>query len=137
MFSEKAKKHADACRFCWMCRHLCPVQLVTGKETNTPRAKGLLVSMIERGMPMEEDTAKTMYECLLCGACTNDCATGYDPLIYIREGRTQALVNGVAPDYVKEAINRIAESGNLYGCEGMQGASCGHAGKAGNAGMAG
>ena len=46
MFSEKAKKHADACRFCWMCRHLCPVQLVTGKETNTPRAKGLLVSMI-------------------------------------------------------------------------------------------
>lgn len=117
MFSEKAKKHADACRFCWMCRHLCPVQLVTGKETNTPRAKGLLVSMIERGMPMEEDTAKTMYECLLCGACTNDCATGYDPLIYIREGRTQALVNGVAPDYVKEAINRIAESGNLYGAK--------------------
>ena len=43
MFSEKSKKHADACRFCWMCRHLCPVQLVTGKETNTPRAKGLLV----------------------------------------------------------------------------------------------
>ena len=23
MFSEKSKKHADACRFCWMCRHLC------------------------------------------------------------------------------------------------------------------
>ena len=42
MFSEKSKKNADACRFCWMCRHLCPVQLVTGKETNTPRAKGLL-----------------------------------------------------------------------------------------------
>ena len=41
MFSEKSKKNADACRFCWMCRHLCPVQLVTGKETNTPRAKGL------------------------------------------------------------------------------------------------
>ena len=55
MFSEKAKKNADACRFCWMCRHLCPVQLVTGKETNTPRAKGLQVSMIERGMPMEKD----------------------------------------------------------------------------------
>ena len=39
MFSEKSKKNADACRFCWMCRHLCPVQLVTGKETNPPRAK--------------------------------------------------------------------------------------------------
>ena len=72
MFSEKSKKHADACRFCWMCRHLCPVQLVTGKETNTPRAKGLLVSMITRGMKLEADTAETMYECMLCGACTND-----------------------------------------------------------------
>ena len=41
MFSEKAKKNADACRFCYMCRHLCPVELVTGKENNTPRAKGL------------------------------------------------------------------------------------------------
>lgn len=39
MFSEKSKKNADACRFCWMCRHLCPVQLVTGKETNTPRPR--------------------------------------------------------------------------------------------------
>ena len=50
MFSEKAKKNADACRFCYMCRHLCPVELVTGKENNTPRGKGLQVSMIERGM---------------------------------------------------------------------------------------
>ena len=82
MFSEKSKKNADACRFCWMCRHLCPVQLVTGKETNTPRAKGLLVSMITRGMKLEADTAETMYECMLCGACTNDCVTGFEPPVH-------------------------------------------------------
>ena len=40
MISQIANKHADKCRFCWMCRHLCPVQLQTGKEINTPRAKG-------------------------------------------------------------------------------------------------
>ena len=99
MFSEKSKKHADACRFCWMCRHLCPVQLVTGKETNTPRAKGLLVSMITRGMKLEADTAETMYECMLCGACTNDCVTGFEPPLFIREGRTEAVVAGVANMY--------------------------------------
>lgn len=54
MYSEKAKKHADACRFCYMCRHLCPIELVTGKENNTPRAKGLQVSMMERGMKMDK-----------------------------------------------------------------------------------
>lgn len=115
MFSEKAYNNADACRFCWMCRHLCPVQLVTGKETNTPRAKGLLVSMVKRGMSMEADAACTMYECLLCGACTNDCATGFDPLVFIREGRTEALVNGVAPACVEAIIERIRQTGNSYG----------------------
>ena len=72
MYSEKAKKHADACRFCYMCRHLCPVELATGKENNTPRAKGLQVSMMERGMKMDSGSAVTMYECLLCRAkvCT-------------------------------------------------------------------
>ena len=115
MFSEKAKKNAEACRFCWMCRHLCPVQLVTGKETNTPRAKGLQVSMIERGMPFDKDVAKTMYECMLCGACTNDCVTGFDPLIFIREGRTQANVQGVVPAYVQKVIDKVVETGNIYG----------------------
>ncbi len=115
MFSEKAKKNADACRFCWMCRHLCPVQLVTGKETNTPRAKGLQVSMIERGMKMDEGCAETIYECMLCGACTNDCATGFEPPVFIREGRSQAVIEGLAPKYVQDVIDRVLKTGNMYG----------------------
>lgn len=115
MFSEKARKHADACRFCWMCRHLCPVELVTGKETNTPRAKGLQVSMIERGMTMDRDSARTMYECMLCGACTNDCATGFDPLVFIREARTQANVLDIVPADVQKVIDRCLDTGNIYG----------------------
>lgn len=115
MFSDISKKHADACRFCWMCRHLCPIQQATGKETNTPRAKGLQVSMMERGMPMDLDVARTMYECLLCGACTNDCATGFDPLIYIREARTHANVNDLVPPEVQRVIDRATDSGNIYG----------------------
>ena len=46
MISQNALHHAEKCRFCWMCRHLCPVQHQTGKEINTPRAKGLLLSMV-------------------------------------------------------------------------------------------
>ena len=79
MFSEKAKKNADACRFCYMCRHLCPVELVTGKENNTPRAKGLQVSMLERGMKMDKGCAVKRYECRLCGACTEHSETGCSP----------------------------------------------------------
>ena len=117
MYSEKAKKHADACRFCYMCRHLCPIELVTGKENNTPRAKGLQVSMMERGMKMDKGSAVTMYECLLCGACTADCVTGFDPLIFIREARTQAMLEELTPDFAQKVIDKLMETGNAYGAK--------------------
>ena len=117
MFSEKAKKHADACRFCYMCRHLCPIELVTGKENNTPRAKGLLVSMMNRGMQMDKGCAVTMYECLLCGACTADCVTGFDPLVFIREARTEAALEGLTPAFAQKVIDNLEETGNPYGAK--------------------
>ena len=115
MFTEKAKKNADACRFCWMCRHLCPVQLATGKESNTPRAKGLLVSMFERGLPMDEGAAEIMYGCLLCNACTDNCVTGFDPPMYIRQARSKAVAEGLAPKYIETLADTLLSGGNLYG----------------------
>ena len=114
MISQIANKHADKCRFCWMCRHLCPVQLQTGKEINTPRAKGLLLSQIARGTEFDADVAKAVYECFLCDACTNDCATGYEPPLFIREARTEAVVNNLAPKPVFDLIDRIDEKGTIY-----------------------
>ena len=115
MFSKDSARQADACRFCWMCRHLCPVGLKTGREVNTPRAKGLLVSLDQRGHAMDADTAQAMYECTLCGSCTNDCATGFEPPIFIREARTQAIVEGIAPAPVEKVIENIQTTGNMFG----------------------
>ena len=116
MISQNALHHAEKCRFCFMCRHLCPVQLQTGKEINTPRAKGLVLSMVNKGAAtFDKDMAQTMYECLLCDACVNDCATGYQPPVYIREARTEAVVNDLAPAAVTELIENVEESGNIYG----------------------
>ena len=36
MISQKAMQHAEKCRFCWMCRHLCPIQHQTGKGIQIP-----------------------------------------------------------------------------------------------------
>lgn len=112
MFTEKALKNANNCRFCWMCRHTCPVGLVTGKEGNNARAKGLLVSMDHRNMPLNKDSAKLMYECCLCKACTNNCETGFDPSIYILEARTKAVAEDLIPAEVQRAAVR-AEAGKL------------------------
>lgn len=118
MISQNALRHAEKCRFCFMCRHLCPVQLQTGREINTPRAKGLVLSMVNKGTEVyDKDMAQTMYECMLCDACVNDCATGYQPPIYIREARTEAVVNDLAPAAVMELIENIEKTGNIYGME--------------------
>ena len=58
MFSEKAYKNAEACRFCWMCRHICPTGIATGREEFTPRARGLMVSMLKRGEALDADIAE-------------------------------------------------------------------------------
>ena len=118
MISQNAMHHAEKCRFCWMCRHLCPIQHQTGKELNTPRAKGLLLSMVSKGaQSFDKDMAEAMYECLLCDACTNDCATGYQPPLFIREARTEAVVNELAPEPVMDMIEKALETGNVYGEE--------------------
>ena len=118
MISQNAMLHAEKCRFCWMCRHLCPVQHQTGKELNTPRAKGLLLSMVQKGtQSFDKDMAQAMYECLICDACVNDCATGYQPPIFIREARTEAVVNDLAPDGVMQCIENVENYGNIYGME--------------------
>lgn len=118
MISQNALHHAEKCRFCFMCRHLCPIQLQTGKEVNTPRAKGLLLSMLNKGAAQfDKDMAQTMYECLICDACVNDCATGYQPPLFIREARTEAVVNGTAPEAVMQLIENVESTGNIYGVQ--------------------
>ena len=114
MYSEKAYHIADNCRFCWMCRHVCPVGLKTGKEINTPRAKGLLVSMEKRGFEMEKDSAEAFYECMLCGSCSNDCATGFEPPVFIREARTWAAAAGLLPEAVERVLDRVLDTGVMY-----------------------
>lgn len=115
MFSNESKRNAEACRFCWMCRHICTVSNVTGNEADTPRAKGLMVSMVSRGEPYDAEMAEIMYHCSLCDACANDCVTNYKPSQYIREARTLAVQEEMEPASVHKAIENLTEKGNLFG----------------------
>lgn len=115
LISEKNKKTIDACRFCWMCRHICPIGNVTGQERNNARARALSLSMVERGMELTEDIVANVYECALCGACTKECATGWDPVEFTKAVRLEAALNGVLPAYINQLIENIEKTGNAYG----------------------
>lgn len=111
MLSGKAFDTIRACRFCWMCRHLCPVGLATGREVNTPRAKALLLDMERKGSCRMEDYAEDMFRCCLCSACAANCETGYDPTIFIREARREIAALGLAPEGVAELIEEYMAEG--------------------------
>jgi Fe-S oxidoreductase len=109
MFSEKAKDIMDACRFCWMCRHTCPVAAVTGNEANTPRARGLVLSMDSRGIPYTQEAIDVVYQCILCSACTNNCVTGYDPPVFTREARSVAIARDFLPPWLDKIVEKALD----------------------------
>lgn len=113
--SEKAKGIIDSCRFCWMCRHVCPIGNATGHERNTARARALAISLVVRGAEDVSSVIDNVYECSLCGACTNNCVTGWDPKVFIQEVKTDAVMNGVIPSYISAMLDKYEACGNAYG----------------------
>ncbi len=114
MESENAVRIEEACRFCWMCRHLCPVALATGSEANTPRGRALNASMDRRGVPFGKGSAEKMFECVLCYACTDNCATGYDPTVFTRELRGRAIAEGLAGERIQGLAAELMDGGNPF-----------------------
>ena len=113
--TEKAKKIADSWRFCWMCRHICPIGNATGLERNTARARALGVSLVARNATELKEIADNIYECTLCGACTNNCMTGWDPKVFIQEVKTEIVLNGETPAYIMALLEKYQASGNVFG----------------------
>ena len=115
ILSEKSKQHIDSCRFCWMCHHICPIGNATGLERNTARARALGLSLVNREAIELSECIDNVYECATCGACHNDCTTGWDPVMFTKEVRLQAALEGALPEYIQKLVMNCLETGNAYG----------------------
>lgn len=118
MFSQDTKNHISACRICFMCRHLCPVGLVTGKESHTPRGRAILAQYSEGDSAESEQifqaSVENFYQCCMCNACADWCETGYEPIKYIREARREAVARNVLPPNVAPVVDQVLKSGSLF-----------------------
>ena len=113
--SEKCKQHVDSCRFCWMCHHICPIGNATGHERSTARARALGISLVNRGAIELDEIMDNIYECCTCGACVHDCTTGWDPVMFTKEVRLQAALEGKLPEYINKLVDNCLNTGNAYG----------------------
>lgn len=118
VFTQKSKEHIDSCRFCWMCHHVCPIGNATGLERNTARARALGLSLVMRdAIEYSDDIINNVYECSLCGGCMTDCVTGWDPVMFTKEARLGAALDGKLPEYVMTMLQNLIEKGNVYGAD--------------------
>lgn len=133
IMSEKSKQHVDACRFCWMCHHVCPIGNATGQERNTARARALGISLVNREAIDLSEIMDNIFECCTCGGCVHTCVTGWDPVMFTKETRLQAALEGKLPDYIMTLVENCLNTGNAYGktvtCENLAVAIKAHADK--------
>ena len=113
--SDKAKQHVDSCRFCWMCHHICPIGNATGHERSTARARALGISLVNREAIELSEIMDNIYECCTCGGCVHDCTTGWDPVMFTKEVRLQAALEGKLPEYINKLVDNCLDTGNAYG----------------------
>jgi hypothetical protein len=105
MLKSEIKNTLKMCRFCYMCRHSCPVFLTTKLDTNTPRGYALLLSRFDEGLTGMSDTLiNKLYECTQCGLCKEICEFHWDEDEVVRSGREYAVEQGRAPQNVKDAL---------------------------------
>ena len=101
-----------------MCRHICPIGNATGLERNTSRARALGLSLVARdAVDYSDDIINNVYECALCGACVKECVTGWDPVMFTKEARLGAALDGKLPAYIMKMIENMEKSGNIYGAK--------------------
>jgi Fe-S oxidoreductase len=108
----------ENCRFCWMCRQVCPVGHVTSRETLTPHAWALTIESVKRGqLTWNRETAGVMYACADCGLCRSHCVTDQPLPDAIAAARADIVRRGLAPDVVADIDRRLRAHGNPYSSE--------------------
>ncbi|MDD4267364.1 MAG: (Fe-S)-binding protein [Thermoguttaceae bacterium] len=106
----------EACRFCFMCRHVCTLGVVSGRESDTPRGKGLILSKILKGhADYGADLVDTLYRCCLCGLCETWCKAGCRPPAAVLAARADIVAQGKAPEQVRQIKERLVQTGNPFG----------------------
>lgn len=105
----------DNCRYCLMCRHVCPVGHVTRLETLTPHGWGLLIASQRRGLvAWNASSVDKLYSCADCGLCRSHCVTDQPLPDAIAAARAEVASQGLAPAALYPLNEALLAWGNPY-----------------------
>ncbi len=105
----------EFCRYCLMCRHVCPVTHVTRNEATSPHGWALLIASVKRGVTeWNEETVDVLYQCADCGLCRAHCVTDQPLPLAIDASRAEVVEQQLAPAVVYTVRDKLRRWGNPY-----------------------
>ena len=107
----------SACRFCFMCRHLSAVGIVSCREADTPRGRALIADTVRLHPEKlaDADFIETIYRSDLSGANRFHCDSyhdgkGYDEIGLQLALRRDIVAAGVVPETVRKDAKELEDS---------------------------
>ena len=99
----------NACRFCFMCRHLDTTANVTFREADIPRGRALILDRVRMNPEQlsNSDYINTMYDCALSAACRQHCVSSYDEAGLVLAARSDIVEAGLTPCDVKTLADSL------------------------------
>lgn len=115
VFFEGLASEAAICAYCGYCRTVCPTYDGVGWESCSPRGRIQLTRMLLEGGRLSADHMRRLYQCTLCGHCTEVCSTRIDLRSFWLAARTETVAHKLAPQGLETVAGRVSDTGNIYG----------------------
>ena len=105
----------EGCRYCLMCRHVCPVTRVTHNEATSPHGWALEIASVRRGqLRWDAETVDLLYHCADCGLCQAFCVTDQPLPQAIVAARAEVVAAGHAARAVTAVDEALRRWGHPY-----------------------
>ncbi len=111
----------DKCVRCGSCVKFCPLFDAVGEEQFSPRGKTYLLQVmdqIEEDEELAKEFRRLLFQCTLCGRCSEVCSSDVDLLRVWHEQRAKAIET--APEefeYLDALRDSLANVANIYGLD--------------------
>ncbi|QYY34332.1 (Fe-S)-binding protein [Ruficoccus sp. ZRK36] len=109
MNTDSYRDVINACRFCFMCRHLATTANVSFREADIPRGNALIIDRLS--MKPEQwsnpDFIKTFYDNTLSAACRKHCVSHFDEAGLALAARCDVVEQGLAPAEVQAVADAL------------------------------
>ncbi|MBW1921663.1 MAG: (Fe-S)-binding protein [Deltaproteobacteria bacterium] len=102
------------CNKCGFCLPSCPTYLVMKEEAYSPRGRNAITRFaIENKLKLSEDTERSIFSCLGCGACTAVCLSSVKTKDIIFQNRECEVDEGFYPKIIDRLVRTLEGSRNI------------------------